>query len=239
MNYDIVARFNSSLDDPNATNCNGLRLYYGLDNQHGNNIDLLTVVLHEFGHGLGFISLTDNGTGDFPAGRAGHLGYVLYDEGSGKHWMDLDARRRQASAISGALAWDGPAVKAAVPTTLGIAPLVRDLRAPGPFGGEGLHQDVTIAQFSAPDPGRRRLGSTRRGLHRVRLHGQGQARAAGRADRDSRPRRPVSRTRAARFVEKARNAQDAGAIGLLVANNTTGRSSPRPERLPTSPSRSL
>lgn len=34
-NYDILARFNSTLDDPNATNCNGFAWYYGLDNQHG------------------------------------------------------------------------------------------------------------------------------------------------------------------------------------------------------------
>ncbi|MGZ5958605.1 MAG: hypothetical protein ACXWLI_09360, partial [Myxococcaceae bacterium] len=95
-NYDIVARFNSSLDDPAATNCNGLRFYYGLDNQHGSLIDLLTVVLHEFGHGLGFISLTDPGTGEFAGNNEPDIwAYYLYDERSGMHWVDIDALARQ------------------------------------------------------------------------------------------------------------------------------------------------
>ncbi|MGZ6131194.1 MAG: hypothetical protein ACXWLF_04170, partial [Myxococcaceae bacterium] len=80
-NYDIVASFNSSLDDP-AASCNGLRFYYGLDNNHGNLIDLLTVVLHEFGHGLGFISLTINGTGAFPENEPDIWVSYLYDQGS-------------------------------------------------------------------------------------------------------------------------------------------------------------
>ena len=39
----------------------GAPFYLGLDNNHGTAVDLVTVLLHEFGHGLGF-STTTNGT---------------------------------------------------------------------------------------------------------------------------------------------------------------------------------
>ena len=216
-NYDIVARFNSSLDDPAAT-CNGLRFYYGLDNNHGNLIDLLTVVLHEFGHGLGFISLTDTGNGDFPEAEPDIWAYYLYDEGSGMHWVDIDALARQASAISGALAWDGPAVKAAVPAVTGFGPLVRISSAPATPSVVADYAEVSVAQFSAPITdagvsGPLAVGSTGYGCT---LEGRLAPLDGKIAILD---RGGPSADAGCSFVEKARNAQDAGAIGLLIANN--------------------
>ncbi len=224
-NYDILARFNSTLDDPNATNCNGFAWYYGLDNQHGSKIDLLTVVLHEFGHGLGFISLTDNTTGNFDQDEQDIWSYVLYDETTGKHWNELDAAGRKASAVSGALAWDGPAVKAAVPSTLAFPPLVRVTSAPQTPAVVKDYTQVTTAQFSGPIPdagvsGPLGVGSTQygcTGLGRLApLDGQIAILDRGGPTPDA----------GCTFVEKARNAQDAGAIALLVANNTTGLITP-------------
>jgi hypothetical protein len=130
-NYDILANFNSSLDTPQTANCNGLTWYYGLDDHHGAAIDLLTVVLHEFGHGLGFLSLADPQTGDFPAMNEPDIwSYYLYDEGSGTHWKDMTPSARAASVISGGLAWDGAAVTEAVPVVLGFPPVVRVTSAP-------------------------------------------------------------------------------------------------------------
>jgi MYXO-CTERM domain-containing protein len=216
-NYDIIARFNSSLDDPAAT-CNGLRFYYGLDNNHGNLIDLLTVVLHEFGHGLGFISLTDNSTGAFPEAEPDIWASYLYDEGSGMHWLDIDALARQASAISGALAWDGPAVKAAVPGVTGVGPLVRISSAPATPSVVADYASVSIAQFSAPitDAGVSGPLATGSTVYGCTVEGRLAPLDGKIAILD---RGGPSADAGCSFVEKARNAQDAGAVGLLIANN--------------------
>ena len=130
-NYDILARFNSSLDTPETANCGDLTWYYGLDDHHGTAIDLLTVVLHEFGHGLGFLSLVETDTGNFPSMNEPDIwSYYLYDETSGKHWKDLTPSDRLTSMTSGALAWDGAAVTGAVPAVLAFPPVVRVISAP-------------------------------------------------------------------------------------------------------------
>ena len=219
-NYDILARFNSSLDDPQNANCNGLTWYYGLDNQHGNAEDLLEVVLHEFGHGLGFLSLADETTGDLPNNEPDIWSYFQYDESSGKHWKDMTAAARAASAVSGALAWDGASVKSAVPETLALTPLVRVTSAPSTPSVVKDYAQVGVAQFSGPIPvdggvsGPLGVGSTGFGCTsqgrldpldgRIAILDRGGPDDAG-----------------CTFVEKARNAQDAGAIGLLIANNVS------------------
>jgi hypothetical protein len=225
-NFDIMAKFNSTLDDANATNCSGLRWYYGLDNNHGNNIDLLTVVLHEFGHGLGFISLADAQTGMFPnepptvPAQPDIWGYFQYDEGSGKHWVELTDPTRAASAVSAALAWDGPTVIQTVPGMLAVSPVVRVTSAPNTpsvvkdFGSAAAGFGASVPETAG---GAQALGyaSTFYGCSsqgklapldgKIAIFDRGGPNDAG-----------------CTFVEKARNAQDAGAVGLVIANNIAG-----------------
>ena len=216
--YDILANFNSSLDTPETANCGGLFWYYGLDDQHGNGQDLLTVVLHEFGHGLGFLSLANPTTGAFPAMNEPDIwSYYLYDEGSGTHWKDMTPSARAASAISGGLAWDGAAVIEAVPAVLAVPPIVQVTSAPStPSVVKGY--GVAPAQFGGAIPldggiaaplgvGSTGWGCTSQG-HLDPLDGKIAILDRGGPNDAGCP-----------FVEKARNAQDAGAIGLLVANN--------------------
>ncbi|RPH69831.1 MAG: DUF11 domain-containing protein [Myxococcaceae bacterium] len=212
-NYDIQARFNTF----EGSGCQAT-WYYGLDGNHENAQDLLVVVLHEFGHGLGFLSLTSNSAGTFPAMNEPDIwSYFLYDEGSATHWKDMTASARVASAVSGALAWDGPSVTQAVPETLAFPPLLQVISAPNTPAVVKAY-DFRLAEFSGPIPvdggvsGPLGVGSTGWGCSsqgpldpldgRIAILDRGGPNDAG-----------------CTFVEKARNAQDAGAIGLLVANH--------------------
>ncbi|HZW91162.1 MAG TPA: PA domain-containing protein [Myxococcaceae bacterium] len=217
-NYDILARFNSALDTPQTANCNGFTWYYGLDNKHGSATDLLTVVLHEFGHGLGFLSLMNPGNGEFPALNEPDIwAHYVLDEASGKHWKDLTASQRAASVTSGALAWDGAGVTQAVPSLLGYPPVVQVTSAPNTpsvvksyefeqavFGGNFPTDGGIAGPLGTGSTG---WGCTSQG-HLDPLTGKIAILDRGGPNDAGCP-----------FVEKARNAQDAGAIALLVANN--------------------
>jgi len=71
-NAQIRARFNVNLEQAGCLT--GTFFYLGLDNNHGANVDLVTVLTHEFGHGLGFQTFTNGNTGAQFPGSALHLG---------------------------------------------------------------------------------------------------------------------------------------------------------------------
>jgi hypothetical protein len=116
---DIGAQFNSVVGTPS---CLSTRFwYYGFDGNEGaNGIDLLAVLLHEFGHGLGFLTTTDETNGQFFFGQPGIWDQFLMDNVSNKHWVDMTPAERIASSINtNHLVWDGPAVTAWSTKTLG------------------------------------------------------------------------------------------------------------------------
>jgi|GEM_PF-1700353 len=118
---EIGARFNPRIG---TSGCLQSRVWYlGLDGNHGTNgIDLVSVLLHEFAHGLGFANFTDAETGNF-AGTAPGFPSVwdrfLRDNSTGKLWINMTPSERVASAInSGNLVWAGPGVTASAPGVL-------------------------------------------------------------------------------------------------------------------------
>jgi len=110
---DASATFNSSL----GTTCVFPRTwYYGLDAAPtADEIDLVSVVLHELAHGLGFLSLVDLSTGEKFFGFDDAYSLWLEDHSTALRYpnMPLDSDRIAASTDTGDLHWVGPSVTAA------------------------------------------------------------------------------------------------------------------------------
>jgi hypothetical protein len=95
-----------------TSSCLGGRSFYlGLDHVNGTSVDLLNVLLHEIGHGLGFLSLTDINGAASVAGKFTAFEQRVYSEALGKFWPAMtDAERASASIDTGHLVYNGPAV---------------------------------------------------------------------------------------------------------------------------------
>jgi hypothetical protein len=109
---DIDATFNSAF----GTTCAfPAGWYYGLDAMppNGDDSDFVTVVLHELGHGLGFLSFIDVESGRRLDGKDDVFSAFLLDNRSGKTFPDMsNAERASASLATGNLQWSGPSVVA-------------------------------------------------------------------------------------------------------------------------------
>lgn len=216
----INANFNVNLGQPGCLT--GSFFYLGFDNNHGNNVDLVSVLLHEFGHGLGFQTFTNGNTGTVFAGQASIWDHFMVDNTTNKLWVDMTDAERAASALNPRkLAWSGPIVTAAAPSVLSVG--VPRLAISGPSAG--------------PTAGSMEVGAASFGpqLSTTPVVGQlmpvvDQANGTGLAcDPLSAVNRAAVRGRIAMvdrgvcgFVVKVKNAQDAGAIGVVVVDNTAG-----------------
>jgi hypothetical protein len=104
---DMEAEFNSDLGTPGCLETSGW--YYGLDgNPPANLIDFVSVLTHELGHGLGFLSLVDLGSGarflNFNDAYMVHL----EDHVTGKTFPQMSsAERYSASRRTDNLHWIG------------------------------------------------------------------------------------------------------------------------------------
>ena len=88
--------------------------YYGLDdNTPAGQINFLDVVMHEFGHGLGFQNFENEAAGTFLSGRPDIYSVFTYDNTTGKYWTQMTVAERQASALNyGNVVFAGPNAKA-------------------------------------------------------------------------------------------------------------------------------
>lgn len=112
---EINATFNLSIDSGCLTA--GHRWYYGLDNATPSlRTNLLVVLLHEMGHGLGFSTFASGNTGALAGGLPDVWSRYMFDTTTGKFWSDTtmtDAQRAASARSNGGLLWDGPNVKIA------------------------------------------------------------------------------------------------------------------------------
>ena len=228
---DIDATFNlrvgtsGCLADPNANPpAPPPKFYLGLDNNFGADIDLVSVLMHEFAHGLGFQTFTDTKTGAQASGSSGSFpsiyDYFLQDRPTGKTWDAMTDAERQASAISvNNLVWVGPQSEADARSVLGAARL--RVNAPSSIaglyvaGGPGFSSDVRSHPLAKASNGNS-------------IQVTGNVVAASPADACT----PVTNGGAlagnialidrgtCNFTVKVKNAQNAGAIAVVIVNVT-------------------
>src|SRR4249919_1722200 len=92
--------------DPGFTDINSqfssdFAFYYGLDgNTTAGQISFLDVVMHEFGHGLGFQNFENEATGTFLAGFQDIYSVFTYDNSANKFWTQMTVNERRLSALN-------------------------------------------------------------------------------------------------------------------------------------------
>ena len=215
-NNDISAQFNSSVG---LTGClETTSWYYGVDGNAGSGrIDLLSTVLHELGHGLGFSTTTSGATGSYASSLPHISDHFLYDDAVGLHWDEMSAAQRAASAIGcNRLAWDGPYAMQEAPAALAPKPVLR-VNAPAAIDGDydagtatfgapltatGITQNVVLVNDGA--------GTTTDGCEAL-VNGASVNGKIALIDRGN-----------CGFAQKVKNAQNAGAIGAIIADNVAG-----------------
>ncbi len=153
---DISATFNSDLDN-NDSCLMGTNWYLGLDNNEGTDIDLLAVVLHEIGHGLGFSTFVDEANGAWFLGLPDAFASFIRDNSLGLQWTQMSNAQRMNSAVNGGnLVWKGTQVTAAAGgLSGGLDGLGRvKLYAPNPLrqGSSISHWDTTATPSLLMEP---------------------------------------------------------------------------------------
>jgi hypothetical protein len=220
-NAQIRARFNINLGQAGCLT--GSFFYLGLDGNHGTNVDLLAVLLHELGHGLGFQTFTDGQTGAFlVAGMPSIWDRFLFDTSSSLLWSNMSNAQRAASAIGGKLVWNGANAVAAVPTVLAAGVPILTVTAPASVAGTydagaatfgpaltspGVTGEVMPVFDTDPDTG---LACFISPADAASIAGK-----IALVDRGS-----------CAFTQKVANAQAAGAIAVIVVDNVPGSPPP-------------
>ncbi|HUP48806.1 MAG TPA: PA domain-containing protein [Thermoanaerobaculia bacterium] len=213
---DIEAFFNADLD--NATCLGTRKWYYGLDAKSGDDVDLVVVLLHELGHGLGMSGSLNVTTGEFSEGLPSVFEINTLDLASGLHFDQLTAEQRKAAVISGnQTVWSGPSTHDAAGRTLDAMAV---LTISEPQAVAGVYE-INPAAFGPRVESRPVAGRIAAALDEADTAGPATtdgcsaytnpAEIAGRValvDRGS-----------CTFVEKALRAQAAGALGIIVVNN--------------------
>ncbi|MDY7095318.1 MAG: PA domain-containing protein [Acidobacteriota bacterium] len=221
FNDDIVAFFNGAINnDPNCIG--GANWYYGLDNNPGaNEIDFLNVLMHELAHGLGFANFINETDGTGPLGLPDVYTAFTRDNTLGINWNVMtDAQRAFSAANTGEVVWDGPIVTAQAPNFLGNRP-VMTINSPGSIAGTYQIQTAAFgAQLTTAGlTGNVVLADDGSGVVtdacEPLVNGAQVAGNIALVDRG-----------ACAFTLKALNAQAAGAVAVLIANNVAGGPAP-------------
>jgi hypothetical protein len=217
---EINAQFNTDVGQ--STCLGGTPFYLGLDNNFGGSIDLVAVLMHEFAHGLGFQSFYNPTDGSEPSGFPGIYDFSLQDNSTSKTWNNMSNAERLTSATNtGNLVWIGTRSVNEARNVLGTARVI--VNAPSAASiiasGEGYSPDIRARQLALNSAG-------------TTTQVTGSVAAASPADGCSAVSSAVSGKIAlidrgtCNFTVKVKNAQNAGAIGAVIANIASSTNMP-------------
>ncbi len=227
-NVDIKTQFNVNLGKPGCLD--GTPFYLGLDGNAGAKVNFVETLLHELGHGLGFSVLTvqtSTGRRLAPDGSAfvvsGGLPSIwegfMFDNTAGKTWLAMSNAERQASAINPLkLAWIGPQAVAGAAVTLSATP---SLRVETPVPGIPGFYDYNTASFGPPPVNPGAFG-TLAVVPADPVNGAGCLAFSPAVADAVRGKIAMIDRGVCGFAVKAKNAQNAGAFGVIIVNNAAG-----------------
>lgn len=209
-------------DEISARFATGFNFYFGLDNNEesvAGTVDLLAVVLHEMGHGLGFSNLVNELNGTQLLDQGDVYSQYTIDDSTNKLWNNMTNAERAASALNiRKVSWSGLHVKIDTPNVLlpGEPALLGNspgfsgafLFGPAAFGplltATGVSGDVVLADDGIAPGSDACTPLTNAVAGKVVLLDRGTC----------------------VFTVKVKNAQDAGAIGVIAADNVAGSPPP-------------
>ncbi|HEX2268683.1 MAG TPA: PA domain-containing protein [Pyrinomonadaceae bacterium] len=209
---------NPANDDINANFSTNFNFYLGLDNNHGTRPDLVTVLLHEFAHGLGFSQLANLNSGALFNGAPDHYNSKLFDLTLGLFWPQMTNAQRAASATRfGRVVWDGSFVTAGVPSVLQLGSA--EVRVTNPAPISGVFQFGTAA--FGPAVGNPNVSSdVVAAVDAVEVDGTNTDGCSPFSNAGAVSGKIALIERGlCGFAQKARNAVDAGAVGVIIYNN--------------------
>lgn len=210
---DIRSRFNSKLGSTGCMDTSGW--YFGLDGKTpSGKINFLNVVMHEMAHGLGFSGFNDLSTGKQLQDQADIYSTFVKDNSTNKAWTAMSDTERKVSALNDShVVFTGPRVKAEAP--LALAPLINfNVVAPAAIAGT---YDYNAASFGAPATPANFAGGVVR---------PASPEACSTVDASVSGKIALIDRGTCSFDIKVKNAQVAGAIGVIIANNQAGAIAP-------------
>ncbi len=217
-NVDIVSQFSTNFT-----------FYYGLDgNTPAGTVNFLDVVLHEYAHGLGFANLENEATGQFSGGFQDIYSVFTFDNTTGKFWTEMTVAERIASAVNdGNVVFTGARATAGAKLILDPLTLLK-VTAPGPLAG---NYKFGAAAFGPAPSSANFNGAVVRGNDGT-IEPAIPPGAAGTVNDGCSPLTNAGEVAGkiamldrgyCSFIIKVKNAQNAGAIAVIIADNQPGQ----------------
>ena len=214
---DILIFMNSDIDKECLGS--GTGFYYGLDGKSPSGLFAAwETLLHELAHGLGFANFTNERTGARLGGGPSIYDLFTYDEVKGKYWDQLRKKQRVRSAVNfRQVTWAGPSANARAARILKKGVVELEVHSPASLAGTYA---VELAQFGPRPPRSDGLTADLACMRDAATDGSAfnGCSAATQPEEVAGKIALVDRGEC-EFVVKVANAQAAGAVGVVVANN--------------------